>query len=209
MRTKQIIWNASAGWNVTGSQAGAASLVLYFGTRQALASGERYEELRRMFPKAHILGCSSGGQINNNDISDDEIVAAGIAFDHTGVRLCRQDIAGPGQSRSCGEAIGRALAADDLAGIFVLSDGLNVNGSELVAGMTSAVDARVPGTGGLAGDGAIFQETLVGADCEPRKQTVAAVGFYGPSIRIGHGSAGGWDEFGPRRGVTRSRGHGL
>src|SRR6202040_339948 len=104
MRTKQIIWNASAGWNVNGSQAGAASLVLYFGTRQALASGERYEELRRMFPKAHILGCSSGGQINNNDISDDEIIAAAIAFDHTGVRLCRQDIAGPGQSRSCGEA---------------------------------------------------------------------------------------------------------
>ena len=26
----------------------------------------------------------------------------------------------------------------------------------------------------------------VSADCEPRKQTVAAVGFYGPSIRIGH-----------------------
>ena len=104
MRTKQIIWNASAGWNVSGSQAGAASLVLYFGTRQALASGERYEDLRRLFPKAHILGCSSGGQINNNDISDDEIVAAAIAFDHTGIRLCRQDIAGPGQSRGCGEA---------------------------------------------------------------------------------------------------------
>ena len=44
----------------------------------------------------------------------------------------------------------------------------------MLAGMTGAVDARVSVTGGLAGDGARFQETLVGADCEPRKQTVAA-----------------------------------
>jgi hypothetical protein len=209
MRTKQIIWNASAGWNVSGSQAGAASLVLYFGTRQALASGDRYEELRRMFPKAHILGCSSGGQINNNDISDDEIVAAAIAFDHTGVRLCRQDIASPGQSRGCGEAIGRALAADDLAGVFVLSDGLNVNGSELVAGITKAIGAKVPLTGGLAGDGAEFKETLVGGDCPPRPRVVAGIGFYGSAIRVGHGSAGGWDLFGPRRRVTKSAGNVL
>ena len=63
--------------------------------------------------------------------------------------------------------------------------------------MTGVLDQRVSVTGGLAGDGAKFQETLVGADCEPRKQTVAAVGFYGTAIRLGHGSAGGWDEFGP------------
>jgi hypothetical protein len=36
---------------------------------------------------------------------------------------------------------------------------------------------------------------------------VAAVGFYGRHIRIGHGSAGGWDVFGPRRKVTRSKGN--
>ena len=115
----------------------------------------------------------------------------------------------PESSRACGDAIGRALAATDLVGIFVLSDGLNVNGSELVAGITGAVGEAVAVTGGLAGDGADFSETLVGADCAPRKHLVAAVGFYGPAIRIGHGSAGGWDEFGPRRQITRSRGNVL
>ena len=35
----------------------------------------------------------------------------------------------------------------------------------------------------------------------------APSGFYGDAIRIGHGSAGGWDVFGPRRRVTRSRGN--
>ena len=115
----------------------------------------------------------------------------------------------PAHSRACGEAIGRALAADDLAGIFVLSDGLNVNGSELVAGITGVVGPKIPLTGGLAGDGAMFEETLVGADCAPQSGQVAAIGFYGPAIRIGHGSAGGWDEFGPRRRITRSTGNVL
>jgi hypothetical protein len=91
--------------------------------------------------------------------------------------------------------------------VFVLSDGLNVNGSALVAGLCGVIGADIPLTGGLAGDGAEFRETIVGADCAPRPHTIAAIGFYGSAIRIGHGSAGGWDQFGPRRQVTKSVGN--
>jgi hypothetical protein len=208
MLAHQLSWSETSGWR-GGTGGGGANLVLFFGGRQALACGSRYRELRGMFPHAHILGCSTGGQIVNDDVTDDEIAVAALRFDATRLRLAREAAPAPERSRACGEAIGRTLAAEDLAGIFVLSDGLHVNGSELVAGMISAVDKRVSVTGGLAGDGAKFAETLVAADCEPRKQTVAAVGFYGPSVRIGHGSAGGWDEFGPRRRVTRARGNVL
>jgi hypothetical protein len=116
-------------------------------------------------------------------------------------------VADPSQSRKCGAALGQALRADDLAGVFVLSDGLNVNGSELVAGITGAIGPNIPLTGGLAGDGPDFGETLVGGDCAPQSHAVVAVGFYGDAIQIGHGSAGGWDVFGPRRQVTRSNGN--
>ena len=208
MRAQQIVWNSQSGWRTAG-EPGAPSLVLYFGAREALASGRRYEELRAMFPAAHVLGCSTGGQINNNDLGDDEIIAAAVSFDATKLRLCRQEICDAQRSRDCGEALGQALYADDLAGVFVLSDGLNVNGSDLVAGICKAIGPNVPLTGGLAGDGANFQETLVGADCAPRACIVAGIGFYGRSIRVGHGSAGGWDLFGPRRQVTRSTGNVL
>jgi hypothetical protein len=209
MRAQHMVWNSRTGWVAGKSEPGEASLVLYFGARQALAGSARYDELRAMFPRAHLLGCSTGGQVNNDDICDDEIVAAAIGFDATRLKLCRQDIDGPQQSKSCGEAMGCALNADDLAGVFVLSDGLNVNGSELVCGITSAIGAKIPLTGGLAGDGADFQETLVGADCAPRSRVVAGIGLYGSAIRVGHGSAGGWDVFGPRRQVTRSEGNVL
>jgi len=208
MRADQLSWTTSTGWRTTKAQA-AADLVLFFGTRAALACGSRYRELRETYPQAHILGCSTGGQIRNDEVTDDEIAAVALRFDATTVRLACEPAPDPDQSRRCGDAVGRALAADDLAGIFVLSDGLNVNGSELVAGIAGVVGERVPVTGGLAGDGALFHETLVGADGEPQSRRVGAVGFYGSAVRIGHGSAGGWDEFGPRRRITRSRGNVL
>jgi hypothetical protein len=125
------------------------------------------------------------------------------------LRLAYEAVPNADRSRQCGAAIGAALNASDLAGIFILSDGLNVNGSELVAGIADVVGPKIPLTGGLAGDSALFEETLVGADCAPQQGRVAAIGFYGSAIRIGHGSAGGWDEFGPRRRISRSIGNVL
>ncbi len=207
MRVAQLSWSETAGWSTSPGERTNADLVFFFGTRKALTCGARYQELRAMYPDAHILGCSTGGQIRNHDVTDDEIAAAAIRFDATRLRVACEPALSPDRSRACGDAIGRQLAAPDLVGIFVLSDGLNVNGSELVAGIIGAVGKNVAVTGGLAGDGAEFHETLVGADGPPRKQMVAAVGFYGRAIRIGHGSAGGWDEFGPRRQITKSRGN--
>ena len=192
MNSEQITWNPRAGWTPFKAQSKGVSLVFYFGTRQMLACGARFNELRAMFPAAHILGCSTGGQINSSDVSDDEIVAAAISFDATKLQLICQDISDAQQSRDCGEIIGRALSRADLAGVFVLSDGLNVNGSELVKGLVAAIGSGIPLTGGLAGDGADFSETLVGGDCVPRAHMVVGIGFYGSAIRIGHGSAGGW-----------------
>ena len=209
MRTQQLTWSSHSGWSAPGADNGDVSLVLYFGIRETLNLDARYDELRAMFPAAHIMGCSTGGQINNNDVSDDEIVVAAISFDATRLKLCRQDIGDTQGSRAYGEALGRELRSDDLAGVFVLSDGLNVNGSELVAGISKVIGGDIPLTGGLAGDGASFKETLVGADCAPRARTIAALGFYGAAIRVGHGSAGGWDLFGPRRHVTKSAGNVL
>ena len=140
-------------------------------------------------------------------MSDDEIAAVVLSFERTRLRVAWHEAAGPDDSRACGVALGDALKGDDLAAVFILSDGLNVNGSALVCGLASAVGAYVPITGGLAGDGADFSTTLVGIDDVPRSHTVGAVGFYGDAIRIGHGSGGGWDVFGPRRRITRSAGN--
>jgi hypothetical protein len=49
----------------------------------------------------------------------------------------------------------------------------------------------------------------VGLDRHLAPGQVVAVGLYGDAIRVTHGSAGGWDVFGPRRTITRSEGNVL
>lgn len=90
--------------------------------------------------------------------------------------------------------------------VLVLADRLRVNGTRLVQGLSEALPAHVTVSGGLAGDAARFQRTLVCVDGEAREGYVAAIGFYGAELRVGCGSLGGWDSFGPDRLVTRSAG---
>ena len=137
MRVAELSWSAAGGWVDAPEGRADTNLVLFFGARQALADGDRYQELRAMFPNAHVLGCSTGGQIRNQDITDDEIAAAAIRFDATRLRIACEPACSAERSRACGQALGAALAAPDLVGIFVLSDGLSVNGSELVAGISA------------------------------------------------------------------------
>lgn len=204
MRASKLSWNANESWHGELSNSGSANLVLYFGARRALADHARFRELRHIFPNAYVLGCSTGGQIQDDDVVDDRIAGAAIHFDRTEIKLVSAPVANADGSHACGAVIGRTLHANNLAGVFILSDGLNINGSRLVEGITSVIGSSIPITGGLAGDGSDFHETLVGADDTPCSHRVAAIGFYGRSIRIGHGSAGGWDMFGPRRRITKS-----
>jgi hypothetical protein len=207
MDTASLSWNAIEGWQPWNDQF-APGLVLYFGNRETLADAERYRELRAMFPDACLMGCSTDGQICGDEIAESGVNAIAVRFGATTIRTAIETATNAGDSRICGEAIGRALAGHDLAGVFVLSDGLCVNGSELVAGI-AAHTGDVPISGGLAGDGPQFTETIVGLDCPPQSGKIAAIGFYGRSIRIGHGSAGGWDVFGPKRRITSAAGNVL
>jgi hypothetical protein len=93
--------------------------------------------------------------------------------------------------------------------VLVYSDGLMVNGSELVRGLSSVLPSSVVVTGGLAGDGDRFTRTWVIADGAPTSGVVCAAGLYGERLRIGNGFAGGWTAFGPERVITRSEGNVL
>jgi hypothetical protein len=62
-------------------------------------------------------------------------------------------------------------------------------------------------TGGLSGDSDLFKETLVLWDGPPQDGMIAALGLYGNRIKVGYGSLGGWDPFGPERLITRSKGN--
>ncbi len=207
MRIEQRQWSAAGQWGVTGAAAmPGAQLVMVFGGGARLVEAGVLDQLAARYPGAVLFGCSTAGEIAGTTVSDDTVVATALQFEDTDVRLSTAPVAGEHDSRLAGQRLGLALADERLTHVFVLSDGLAVNGSQLAEGMAGAVSAQVAITGGLAGDGTDFARTFVVAGREARSGMVAAVGLYGSRLRVGCASLGGWDSFGPERLVTRSRG---
>ncbi len=209
MRIEQIRWQGNGWQPASFGQLRKAQLVLLFGSPSALKERAPFEDLREAYHNAHILGCSTAGEIAGTSVLDDSLVATAIHFEHTalhGVRIKLQ----PGiSSFQAGELLSQQLDKDGLVHVFVLSHGIDVNGSALVAGLAKHLPPRVGITGGLAGDGPRFQETLVLWDGIPETKSITLLGFYSTRLRVGYGSLGGWDTFGPYRMITRSEGNVL
>ena len=209
MQIEQTLWMDGKGW-IPASPGGLgqdAQLVILFGSPACLKQAAWQTDIAAAYPNAHRIGCSTAGEIHGTEVTDDSLVATAIAFEHTrlhGVSLKVNDSHG---SYQAGEMLAKALPAESLVHVLVFSDGQNVNGSELVAGITEHLPPGVTLTGGLAGDGDRFQETLVLWDGPPESNRIAVVGLYGERIKVGFGSLGGWDPFGPERLVTRSQGN--
>jgi len=209
MHFEQKRWTNGAWSSVHDGLQSSADLVLAFGDRAHVESSARLEDLRRAHPEASIVGGSTGGEIQNLRVLEQSVVASAIEFEHTEVRTASIQLRGTETSRAAGADVASALRAPSLAHVFLLSDGLHVNGSELVRGVTSHVPEGVGVTGGLAADGDRFDRTPLWHDGIQDAPSVIGVGFYGDRISIGSGALGGWDPFGPQRRIRRADGNVL
>lgn len=197
-----------AGWSVDPLPAcdSPRTLVLAFGGARGTFAAALVDELRAAYPSSCLLGCSTAGEIHGRHLLDDTVTVAVARFAGTRLSQATVPIGGAEGSRAAGRTLGRRLAADDLHAVLVLSDGIGVNGSELVRGIEAALPPGVSISGGLAGDGDRFERTWVADGDGVRTGVVSAVGFHGDVVAVGCGSAGGWDIFGPERMITRSTG---
>ena len=179
-------------------------LVLAFGSTSLIGSPSVYGDLKGKFPDATIISASTSGEIIGDSLFDETVVATAIQFEKTTIKAINTNFSDHSNSFEVGNYLIEQLLADDLAAVFVISDGSYINGSELVSGLNENRPPHVTVTGGLAGDGARFQQTLVGLDHTATNGEIVAIGFYGSHISVGHSSFGGWDEFGRERIVTKS-----
>ncbi len=209
MELHTLGYDRQKGWTTTNRPRidSRRTLVVLFGSSSLLDSPGPIHELLDEYGESVVIGCSTAGEILGTQIHDESVSAAIVRFDQTDLRMASASAPSVEDSFKAGQAIARQLNDSRLKGIFVLSDGLNVNGSELVRGLNSEVSSSVVVTGGLAGDSNRFHRTWVLHDRKPQSGFVTAVGFYGDHVRIGHGSKGGWDRFGPERRVTKSKGN--
>jgi hypothetical protein len=207
MRTEQFRWSADTGWapQFRAELGPAAQLVLLFGDLASVQASSALEAARKAYPSAHILGCSTGGEIQGNRVYDGSVVLTAVAFDQTRVAVGQVPVRDADGSFEAGARIGGILPPEGLRHVFLVSDGLNVNSSDLVEGMNSTLPPGVTASGGFAADSFRFQSTQVWCDGPPRESSVAVLGFYGERLRVGLAATAGWDTFGLDRLITRSR----
>jgi len=205
MRIESLYYN-SAQWKFqeeTIEKKSDVNLVMAFGDTDTFEDPKHYEYLRSLYPNADIVGSSSSGNVLGPQISEKSIVATAISFDTSSVSVNVVDFTAEDEVQKVSRDLAASLADEKLQSIFIISDGLNMNGSLLAQGI-NLEKGNILITGGLAGDGSRFEKTLVMANDIPKEKRIVAIGFYGDNIHTSSGCYGGWKTFGIERIITKS-----
>ena len=182
-----------------------ANLILMFGSKEFICNKGIFNTIKNKYPYAHIIGCTTAGEIYKDQVNDDTLTVTAIHFEKSEIKFFCSEIEDIGKDYEKGLKIAQSISIENLAHVFLITEGENINGSKIVEGVVKGLPKHVKITGGLAGNGNTFKETFVIANDYAKQNQIVAVAFYGDKIRIGYGSVGGWDTFGIERFVTKSK----
>ena len=203
MRVEQLSLNSTT-WNQSITQIEIIpNILLLFVSPLFIEKDALLDQLIRLYPNTTIVGCSTAGEISGISVSDNSVALTAIEFDKVNHKLVKVDVKSMDESYDAGMVLAKQLEANDLSHVLVFSDGLNINGADLVSGLKSVLP-ETSITGGLAGDGGDFNETFVIANNIITDRIIVGLGLYGDQLKIGYSSNGGWDSFGIDRLVSKS-----
>ena len=207
IHVEQKLWTKEAGWAAqgVGKLEAVPQLVFVFGARSLMEDPKIFEQIRGFYPGAYIILCSTAGEILDTKVRDNSIALTAVRFEKTVVRFAKTDIEDAYDSLNVGKRLAEFLPVEGLVHAMVFCDGLNVNGTSLVTGINNNLPPSVTVTGGLVGDGSDFKKTVVGLDGPGQSNKVVLLGFYGPALKVGFGSLGGWDASEDTRLITKAK----
>ncbi len=191
------------------SQFADAQIILAFGQRYLLEDAQFMEQLTPLFEDKTFVICSTSGQIDDTKIWDNGLSITGLSFEHTDIRTAQININDVDDGYEAGKALARALPKEQLSHVLIFSDGHLVNGEQLLEGLNQELPENIKITGGLAGDDARFEKTLVGLNKAPSSGNIIALGLYGDRLQVSFSYGDGFDPFGPQRKITKSDGYKL
>lgn len=208
MKQVQIKKNSKNDAELAALKALAPKMLIVFGDSDEFSPQGLVKDLPAMFPDATIVGCSTAGEISNKGVYDNTVVVTGAHFDSdVQILPVSETIHKMDDSLACGKRFAQKIKKEGLKAVFLLGPGLEINGSDVIAGIRSVLGDSVALTGGLAGDGGKFQKTYTLLNKDINENSVVGVAIYGKDFEVSFGSMGGWEPFGPVRKVTRSQGN--
>ena len=180
-----------------------ANLVLVFGSVRRFSDAKLPAQLKARYSSAQIVGCTTSGEIGPDGVSDDSLQITAITWDKSTQRVTYARANNMQTSAETAINLAKQLKADNLRTVLLFSDGLHINGSELLQGFQSIL-GDIPIVGGMAGDNAEFSRTLQLLNDSVEEGLVIAIGLYGDKLITASGALGGWKPYGPPRKITKS-----
>jgi hypothetical protein len=178
-------------------------LVLLFGGRKLAADQAIRNHIASQYPNADIIGCTTAGEVIDVQVFDESLCLTAIEFNSSKVEVHTVNI--NNDPANAPKELADFFQKEGLKSFFVLSDGQMINGTDLTNTLQNLLPEDTIITGGLAGDGTDFSETILWHNSDYGSGKIIGCGFYGEQLRVNHGSMGGWDPFGPKRLITRSQ----
>ena len=175
MKIQQKKWTVSEGWQSLNEEETPLknSLVFAFGDRYLL--GDSYDKIKEFYPDGHVVICSTSGEILGSEVLDHSIVTTAVEFEKTDIEVAQINISDFESSYEAGKHLSSTISPENLSHAIVISDGGLVNGSELVKGLNDSLPKNVVTTGGMAGDAARFEKTLVGYNVNPAQGNIVLI----------------------------------
>ena len=204
MKTYQNLFQKGQ-WQSPLKNVNDAQLVLIFGDRKLASNPNILQEVKAAYPIANVIGCTTSGEILDEEIHDDSLCLTALELKHASIKVAQQNLMNDLPFEETVKNLAKDLPTEGLRYVLVLSDGQEVNGTQLVQNLAEELPESVVITGGLAGDGTNFSETVVWCNGQASPGKIVVCGFYGEQLEVSHGSMGGWDPFGPVRLVTKSQ----
>jgi len=204
MQLKYFTYNGA--WNkpLDNTMDSEKTLVIIFSTYSIGGLQTPLQELSAVYKSSIITGTSTSGNICMDEMMENSLVVTVMQFSSTKIKLVSTQIESMSHSYKVGQELANKLQAPELKNIFLLSNGLYTNGSQLTDGINSVIDEDVQTSGALAGDDAKFASTYVIVNENVYENGICVVGFYGENIRFKTSSKDGLDKYGIKRLVTRS-----
>jgi len=160
-------------------------------------------ELTEIFPKAILIGSTTDGEIVNGVSSRNGTILSFTQFEHSSLQYAVDMNA---DSFIRGKKISSKIVTHNSKLFILFSEGLHTNGEEFLKGV-QFVAPHVKVAGGLAGDYASFQKTLVFTKDFILQNGAVGVSVNSDKLRVFNDYNFNWQKIGKKLTVTKSEGN--
>ena len=160
------------------------------------------QNLRILFPDAHILGTTTDGEIFDGRILTKDIMLSFTQFDHTSLSSTMLPL--ESESFICGERLAKEIVTNRTKAVIVYIKSHEINAQRFLEGMHSVKKDLVI-AGALSGDQGVFSGGYVCKGANTGENHAVAVAMDSEQLIVHNYATSQWEPVGREFAVTKSR----